>query len=242
MADFYVDDILSEGGLTATTLTSNSVYSTDFSATTYYGSGSGLTNLSVDASTLTLVSPNNSIQFNNNGSLSGTNNFLYSGHTLSFTGTTYLDGLFYIINSPSVKIAHQWAGSITAGAAPGIVWTNMPVLTSTWLHTTSGTLTGDATFITDLTEYTECRLFTSLQALPNTGSSLTVQNSLNNSSWNTLVSVQLSPLSGATTGVKDSGWTSISTSANTFNYIRLVGSGGNGVADPRFSPPILLVR
>ena len=234
---FITDDIISENGLTATTLTSGSISSTDFSATTFYGSGFGLTNVSVNPSTLTLTTPNNSIQFNDNSGLSGSSKFIYSGDTLFFTGTTHLEGLFYIINSPSVKIAHQWGGTITASASFGIVWTNMPAGLTTWLHTTSGALTGDATFITDLTEYTECRLFTSVQGNTNAGSSLTVEYSLDNSSWGTLVSAGLSSNSAA-----DSGWTSIPTSANTFNYIRLVGSGGNGVLDPRFSPPILLVR
>jgi len=229
---FISDDIISENTLSANTSTITTINTSVLSATTLYGDGSNLTNIS-----LTPSDPNSSIQFNNNGVVSGSTNLTYNGDTLTFSGTSRFDGLFYRTNSPSVKLTHQWGGTITAGAAPGIVWTNMPAGLTTWLHTTSGALTGDATFITDLTEYTECRLFTSVQGNTNAGSSLTVEYSLDNSSWGTLVSAGLSSNSAA-----DSGWTSIPTSANTFNYIRLVGSGGNGVLDPRFSPPILLVR
>jgi len=231
MGTFTVDDIISENGLTATTSNVTTIISDSISATTFYGDGSNLTNLS---GVPLLSSPNNSIQYNQNNTLSGSSNFIYSGNTLSFTGTSRFDGIFHTLDSLSAKIKYQWFGT-NGIALSGIVWTNMPAATSTWLGTT---LTGDATYISDFTEYTECRLFTSVQVAANAGSALTVQYSTGNTVWSTLVNIVIS----TGTGVRDSGWVPISGDARTFVYIRLVGSGGNGVIDPRFSPPILLIR
>lgn len=47
---------------------------------------------------------------------------------------------------------------------------------------------------------------------------------------------------GNTTGAKDSGWSGITSGANGLVYIRLVGQNGDGIVDPRFSPPTLLIR
>ena len=233
---FIVDDIISENGLTATTLISTTISSTNFSATTLNGNGSALTNLT---SNQILTSPNFSIQYDENNTLSGSSKFIYSGDSLFFTGVTRFNGLFYRTNSPSIKQVHQWVGSITFGATPGVIWGNMPAGTTSWLYGTSGTLAGDATFITDLTEYTECRLFTSMQVAGfQASTSITVQYSTDNTNWFTLVPLTI----GNTTGAKDSGWLSIPNGARTFVYIRLVGAGGNGTVDPRFSPPILLAR
>jgi hypothetical protein len=231
MGTFIVDDIISENGFTATTSNVTTIISNSISATTFYGNGSNLTNLT---GTPLLSGPNNSIQYNENNTLSGSSKFIYSGDSLSFTGTSIFNGLFYTLGSLSAKIKYQWFGTYGIGGT-GIVWTNMPAATSTWLGTT---LTGDATYISDLTEYTECRLFTSVQVAGNVGSALTVQYSTDNTVWSTLVNRAI----GTGTGVRDSGWVSIPGGARTFVYIRLVGSGGNGVIDPRFSPPILLIR
>lgn len=231
---FITDDIISENGLTATTATINTINSTILSATTLYGNGNNLSNVTVTAG-----GPNFSVQYNNNGAISGTSFFLYSADTLFFTGTTRLNGLFYRRNSPSTKLVHQWGGSIAVGATPGIIWTNMPGGTTTWLHSTTGSLTNDATYVTDLTEYSECRLFTSLQAVASSAATLTVQYATSiGGAYSPLISI---PLSGGT-GVKDSNWSGITSAANTLVYIRLVGAGGNAIDDPRFSPPILLIR
>lgn len=234
MADFISENIISENGVTATTSSINTIVATDISGTTFFGDGSNLTGISAGPS-----EPTNSIQFNNGGTLSGSTNLLYDGSTLFYTGVTRLDGLFYRTNSPSVKQVHQWGGTITAGVTPGIVWTNMPAGVTTWLHTTNTTLTGDATYLTDFTEYTECRLFTSLQVAGAGATTLIkVQYSLNNSVWVDLVSLTI----GNTTGAKDTNWQTIPVGARAFIYIRLVGQNGDAAADPRFSPPILIIR
>lgn len=232
---FIVDDIVSENGLTGNTLYTNTLNSNSVSATTFYGDGSNviINKLSSDI-------PNNSILFNQNNSFSGSTNLIYSGNSLFFTGTTHLDGDFYLIDSSSAKLRIQWFGTIPAGTVPGIVWTNMPVLLTTWLHQTSGTITGDATYIVDLTEYTEYRFFFSKQAAGATASVLNVQYSFDNVTWQ-ITTLATLPI-GTGTGVRDSGWLPILANARTFIYIRLTGIGGNGTADPRFSPPTLLFR
>jgi len=236
MGDFITDNIISENNLTASTANITTISTTTLSATTLYGNGSNLTGIVASA---TAGGPNTSIQFNNNGVISGSTNLTYDGSTLIYTGITRFDGLFYRTNSPSVKQVHQWGGTITVGAAPGIVWTNMPAAVTTWLSSSSGTLTGDATYVTDFTEYTECRLFTSLQVAGAGATTLIkVQYSTDNSTWVDLVSLTI----GNTTGAKDTNWASIPVGARTFIYIRLVGQNGDGAADPRFSPPILLIR
>ena len=237
MPDFIVDNIFSEGGLTANTFYNTTLNATTFSATTFYGNGSNITNISASAST---GGPNNSIQFNNNSAFSGSSNLLYSGDTLFFTGTSRFDGNFGVIDSSSAKLKLQWFGTQNAGTTPGIVWTNMPSLTTTWLHQTSGTLTGDATFIVDLTEYTQYRFFFSKQVAGSNASNLLIQYSFDNSTWESVPFAVLEVGTGV--GIRDSGWTSIVVAARTFIYIRLTGIGGNGIADPRFSPPIILFR
>jgi hypothetical protein len=235
MTTFISENIVSEGGLTATTLNSTTVSGNSISATTFFGGGTNITGVIATPS-----SPDKSIQFNNGGSFSGSSNLLYSGATILFTGTSRFDGIFHVINSSSAKLKIQWFGTQTAGTAPGIIWTNMPLLPTTWLHQTSGTLTGDATFIVDLTEYKEFRFFFSKQVAGAAPSNLVIQYSFDNSTWQTTPLVTLAV--GTGTGVRDSNWTSIPEVARTFIYIRLVGTGGNGTADPRFSPPIILFR
>jgi hypothetical protein len=235
MSTFISENIVSEGGLTATTLNSTTVSGDSISATTFFGSGANITGVVATPS-----APVDSIQFNNGGSFSGSSNLLYSGDTILFTGTSRFDGVFHVIDSSSAKLKIQWFGQQNAGTAPGIIWTNMPLLPTTWLHQTSGTLTGDATFIVDLTEYKEFRFFFSRQAAGAAPSQLLIQYSFNNSTWETTPLVTLAV--GTGTGVRDSNWTSIPVAARTFIYIRLVGGGGNGTADPRFSPPIILFR
>ena len=232
---FITDDIISENGLTATTLNCLNLNTTIISATTFYGNSSN-----VIVNKLSSNIPNNSVLFNDNNNFSGSTNLIYSGGTLFSTGTTRLDGQFYLIDSSSAKLRIQWFGSITAGATPGIIWTNMPVGITTWLHQTSGTITGDATYIVDLTEYTEYRFFFSRQVQGFTTSVLNVQYSFDNVTWE-IPTLATQPI-GTGTGVRDSGWLPILANARTFIYRRLVGVGGNGTADPRLSPPTILFR
>ena len=237
MGIFISEDIVSENGLTATTLNTTTLNVTTLSATTLYGDGSNITNVSIIP---TLTTPNNSIQFNNNNTFSGITNLVFSGNSLLHTGTTRTRGqFFYGNNSAGLRI--QWFGSIGAGGAPGIIWTNMPTLPTTWLHQTSGTLTGDATYIVDLTEYTDFRFFFSKQAAGAAASNLSVQYSFDNSTWEPTPLVT-GTIGTGTSGVSDSGWTSIPVAARTFIYIRLIGTGGNGTADPRLSPPTIIFK
>jgi len=237
MADFVCENIIAESGITATTFYVNTLNVNSVSATTFYGDATNVTNISASVSP---SAPLNSIQFNDNSVFSGSTNLLYSGNTILFTGTSRFDGNFQVIDSSSAKLKIQWFGTQNTGTAPGIIWTNMPILPTTWLHQTSGTLTGDATFIVDLTEYTEYRFFFSKQAAGSAASNLVIQYSFDNSTWEATPLVTLAI--GTGTGVRDSNWASIPVAARTFIYIRLTGAGGNGTADPRFSPPIILFR
>lgn len=243
---FISKNIISENTLSANTSNINTVYCNTLSATTLYGNGSNLTNISLGL--LTGSSPNFSVQYNNNGTISGTSRFLYSANTLFFTGTTRLNGQFYQKNSPSVKLVHQWYGPIQQGIAPGTTWV-MQANENTWLFTGVGPYLGfgENTYLTDLTEYTQCRLFTSIQVSAATaGAKLSVLYSNPVSSnptdaltgtYYTLVSTEIGG-----TGAKDSGWSGITSAANGLVFIKLVGSGGNGIDAPRFSPPVLLIR
>lgn len=181
---------------------------------------------------------------------SGSESASYSHKDLTFdTSTTQSifninartnqNGQLFITGSYTHRLQYIWGGSITPGAAPGIIWTNMPAVKCTWLS--SGGTFDDATFIGDFTELSECRLFTSIAGFAtgaNATSSLIVDYSVDAASWNTLTSVTI----GNTGGNKDSGWARLPVSASRFVYIRLMGQGGDGYADPRFSPPILLLR
>jgi hypothetical protein len=114
----------------------------------------------------------------------------------------------------------------------------MPSATASFGNATG--LTGQATYIADLTDYSQARFWTSVQiAGAATTTALLLQYSTDNTSWNAFGS----PLViSNTTGVKDSGWFNIPSAAETFIYLRLVGYGGNGTADPGFSPPTLIIR
>lgn len=141
----------------------------------------------------------------------------------------------------TTRLQYTWVGTITAGTTPGIVWTNMPNAKSTWLHQTGGTLTDDATYIADLTELNESRFFTAITNLSggaNATSSLIIDYSTDNVSWFTFTSLTF----GNTPGIKDTGWTRLPSGSLSFVYLRLAGQGGDGAADPRFSPPQLLLR
>jgi hypothetical protein len=234
MSTFIGENIISEGGLTANTLTSTSVVGTNITATNFYGDGSNITNVLGTPS-----SPIDSVQFNNVSFL-GSSNLTYDGTRLTLIGTSNFNGNFFVVDSNSAKLKVQWFGAQTAGTTPGIIWTNMPTLPTTWLHQSNGTFTGDATYIVDLTEYTQFRFFFSLQAPGFGTSTLGVQYSLNNSTW--VVTPFVTVAAGTTLGAKDSNWQSIPVAMRTFVYLRLIGGGGNGVVDPRFSPPILLFR
>jgi hypothetical protein len=157
----------------------------------------------------------------------------------SVTGSTNLNGNLYQTGSTSTRMSYIWSGPITVGTTPGIEWTNMQNSVNTWLGT-GGIPTPDATYIGDFAEITQGRLFTSLQTIAaGPTCSLEVQYSLDgSSSWDQMVTLTV----GNSPNYKDSGWARIPNASKTFCYIRLVGWGGDGLRDPRFSPPIVLFR
>ena len=138
----------------------------------------------------------------------------------------------------STRMSYIWDGPKTVGATPGIIWTNMPNATSTWLGNAAA-ITSDAHYIGDFTEITQGRLFTALSVAGSPTSSLFVQYSLDGiTAWGNMVGVTV----GNVAGFRDSGWVNIPAASKQFVYIRLVGLGGDGALDPRFSPPIALFR
>lgn len=155
------------------------------------------------------------------------------------TGSTNLNGNLFQTGSTSTRMTYIWDGPKVVGATPGIEWTNQPAAVNTWLGT-SGTPTLDACYIGDFTEITQGRLYTGLSTIAgSTTCSLEVQYSLDGaSSWTPMVTLTV----GNVIGHKDSGWARIPDGSRTFCYIRLVGWGGDGLRDPRFSPPIVLFR
>jgi len=157
----------------------------------------------------------------------------------TLTGSTNLNGNLYQTGSTSTRMSYIWDGPKVVGGTPGIIWTNMESTVNTWLGT-SGLPSPDATYIGDFTEITQGRLFTSLQSIAGSVTcSLEVQYSLDgSSSWDPMVTLTV----GTTPNYKDSGWARIPNGSKTFCYIRLVGWGGDGLRDPRFSPPIVLFR
>lgn len=155
------------------------------------------------------------------------------------TGSSNLNGNLFQTGSSSTRMTYIWDGPKVVGVTPGIEWTNQPAAVNTWLAT-SGTPTTDACYIGDFTEITQGRLYTALGSIAgSTTCSLEVQYSLDGaSSWTPMVTLTV----GNLVGHKDSGWTRIPDGSKTFCYIRLVGWGGDGLRDPRFSPPIVLFR
>lgn len=92
-------------------------------------------------------------------------------------------------------------------------------------------LGGVAAFRTqcDLTGYTQSRLSVSQTVAGNTGSVLKGQYSLDQSVWVDLTSTVNAASANL---VKVSTWTTIPVAARTDVFLRVVGSGGDGVADP----------
>jgi hypothetical protein len=155
-----------------------------------------------------------------------------SQNKLNITASLFLTG------SSSTRMSYIWDGPKTVGATPGIIWTNMPYATSTWLGSAAA-ITSDAHYIGDFTEITQGRLFTALAVAGTPTSSLFVQYSLDGiTAWGNMVGVTV----GNVAGFRDSGWVNIPAASKQFVYIRLVGLGGDGALDPRFSPPIALFR
>ena len=172
---------------------------------------------------------------------SGSDSSSYSSPNLKYDTSQsklILTGSVYMTGSKTPRISLTWYGSITPGTTPGIVWTNMPAAKTNWLNSGPGT-TNDSTYITNLTEMSDCRLFTFINfAAATATSSISVEYSSDAVSWNNLISLTI----GNSIGFKDTSWSRIPAGAIGEYYVRLVGQGGDGYVDPRFSPPTILFR
>lgn len=196
----------------------------------YRGDGSQLTGVVASSSP---GGADKTIQFNDNGTTSGSGNFIFD----KTANKVHLTGSLYVTGSNTAPVQYIWLG--TAVGANGTIWTNQPAATASFGNAT-GIAVSSSHYIGDFSTSTQCRLFTSLTvAAAAANTALIVQYSLNNVTWATF-SPQLTL--GTALGVKDTGWANIPATAKDFVYIRLVGYGGNGTADPAMSPPILLVR
>jgi hypothetical protein len=179
---------------------------------------------------------------------SGSESSSYSHQNLTYdtsqskfrvTGSTNLNGNLFQTGSTSTRMTYIWDGPKTVGVIPGIEWTNMENQPNTWLGSGGG-LTRDSMYIGDFTEITQGRLFTAM-SVGGAGAtaSLEVQYSLDGTTaWTPMITLVV----GTSGGIKDSGWARIPAGSQQFTYIRLVGFGGNGIVDPKFSPPIALFR
>ncbi len=195
----------------------------------FQGNGSQLTGITATAAP---AGPNTSIQFNDNGATSGSGNFEFDKTTNSVT----LTGSLYVTGSNTAPVQYIWLG--TAVGANGTIWTNQPVATASFGNATS-TNVSSSVYIGDFTTSTQCRLFTAATVVGAATATLLVQYSLDGNTWESFTPALLT---GNTLGKKDTDWNTLPEGAKTFVYIRLVGYGGNGTADPAMSPPILLVR
>jgi len=181
---------------------------------------------------------------------SGSTSSSYSHQNLTFdasqskftvTGSTNLNGNLFQTGSTSTRMQFIWDGPKVVGTTPGIEWTNMENNQATWLSTgLGGTFTQDADYAGDFTEITQGRLFTYLSTIAGgVTCSLEVQYSVNAGiDWFPMVTLVV----GNAPGYKDSNWQRIPTSSMADCYIRLIGYGGDGIRDPRFSPPIVMFR
>lgn len=181
---------------------------------------------------------------------SGSSSSSYSHQNLTYdtsqskftvTGSTNLNGNLFQTGSTSTRMTYIWDGPKSVGTTPGIVWTDMENAPNTWLGTgLGGSFTQDADYIGDFTEISQGRLFTALSSIAGGATcSLEVQYSTDlGLNWNPMVTLVV----GAAPGYKDSGWQRIPVSSSTDCLIRLVGWGGDGLRDPRFSPPIAMFR
>lgn len=129
---------------------------------------------------------------------------------------------------PPQRFTHIVPINITFNTAT-IQWQNQPSALTEFLGAISR-----RTKI-DLSNLTQARLITRVDVAGATGAKLAVQYSTDESSWN-----YLDDSSGPfaiidTTGLKISSFVNISTLALTDVFLRIVGTGGNGVADPNFS-------
>jgi len=106
-------------------------------------------------------------------------------------------------------------------------WTNMP-------SAVTEIFGGDnRRAVADLTNATQARLVVNITVNGSTGSKLYVQYSTNNSTWATFTSTTGAAIDSGTLNAET--FTNIVAGAKIATcYLRVVGSGGNATADPRF--------
>lgn len=103
-----------------------------------------------------------------------------------------------------------------------ITWTNMP-LAATELFGNVHRRTK-----VDLTDVDKCRLLVRVSTQGSTNAILTCQYSLDETNWSTLCPT----VAINTTGTKAGNWDLIPVEAKADVFIRIIGSGGDGAADP----------
>lgn len=116
------------------------------------------------------------------------------------------------------------------GAA--LSWTNMPAAETEYQSTER------YRFKYDLASYTSVRMMATVSAIGTASSILKIQYSTNGTTWVDLgVSISLAAL-----GLPITAWTAIPAGAKSDVFFRIVGSGGDGAADPTLASVRMQVR
>jgi hypothetical protein len=112
----------------------------------------------------------------------------------------------------------------------GDAWTNQPAALTEIFGSTNLRRT------VDLTNVSTCRFSAIIGTAGNTGAEIHLEYSINSGgAWNELASVASAmDLAIDATGLVDTGFIAIAAGAQTDVWLRVVGTGGNGMADPLF--------
>lgn len=114
-------------------------------------------------------------------------------------------------------------------------WTNMPSAVTELFGLDNRRV------VADLTSATQARLMVNITVNGSTGSKLYVQYSTNNSTWATFTATTGAAIDSGTFATE--AFTNIVAGAKIATcYLRVVGSGGNGTADPRFGNIYLEIK
>ena len=147
------------------------------------------------------------------------------------TGPTGSTGATSTVTGPtgaSVYRSHIMIKDADESNAIDNEWTNMPSAAGTELFGKD-----DRRAIADLTNATQARLVVNVKVAGVSGAKLYIQYSTNNSSWNTFTTTTGVAIDA--TGIYAETFTNIVAGAKIATcYLRVVGSGGNATADPRF--------
>jgi len=124
----------------------------------------------------------------------------------------------------------------TNGDGSASLWSNMPAaLTELWGRTQSR-------MQYDLTDANQVRLQVNVDTVSSTGAALRAQYSTDQSSWDYLDGGTGPTVTVDSTGLKVSTWVNVTAGAKGDVFLRVVGIGADGAADPRFGHIQLQVR